>query len=53
MSNIKITKEQLLFIRSLRDFDLIMFLSEIHDHGWPVAEKTLSMIKASIEVKRR
>lgn len=43
--NQKISKEDLNFIRRLEDFDLIMLISEIHDHGWPMAEKTLQMIK--------
>jgi hypothetical protein len=44
--NIKITKEELSFIRSLKDFDLTMVLSEIHDHGWPMARKLLPDIMA-------
>ena len=42
--NIDITKEELAKVRSLEEFDLVMFLSELHDHGWPVARKTLAMI---------
>jgi hypothetical protein len=42
--NQEITADELKFIRSLSDFDLTMFLSEIHDHGWPEARKLLAMI---------
>jgi hypothetical protein len=34
-NNQKISKEELAFIRTLNDFDLTMFISEVHDHGWP------------------
>ena len=44
MSNQHITPEQLTKIRVLDDFDLIMLISEIHDHGWQVASRTLSMM---------
>ncbi len=44
MNNIEISAAELLQIRSLPDFDLIMFLSEIHDHGWPIARKILPLI---------
>jgi hypothetical protein len=44
MSNQRITPEQLTKIRVLDDFDLIMLISEIHDHGWHVASRTLSMM---------
>lgn len=33
MENQKITAEELADIRKLADFDLTMFLSEVHDHG--------------------
>jgi hypothetical protein len=42
--NQKVTKQQLDKIRKLTDFDLIMLISEIHDHGWIVAAKTLEMM---------
>lgn len=42
--NQRVTAEQLAKIRLLDDFDLIMLISEIHDHGWSVAERTLSMM---------
>jgi hypothetical protein len=32
--NLVISKDDLDFIRKLEDFDLIMLLSETHDHGW-------------------
>lgn len=42
--NQKVTKKQLKKIRNLKDFDLIMFISELHDFGWPRAAATLTMI---------
>ena len=42
--NINITKEELKFIRGLKDFDLTMLLSEINDHGWLTARKLLPMM---------
>jgi hypothetical protein len=42
--NQKVTPAQLAKIRRLKDFDLIMLISEIHDHGWAVAARTLEMI---------
>jgi hypothetical protein len=43
-SNQKVTAKELAKIRALADFDLTMLISEIHDHGWPVARKTLTMM---------
>jgi hypothetical protein len=43
-SNRNITQEQMEKIRKLDDFDLIMLISEIHDHGWMAARKTLAMM---------
>jgi hypothetical protein len=48
-SNQEITKEQLEKIRLLDDFDLIMLISEIHDHGWNTASRTLEMMKPNKE----
>lgn len=42
--NQKVTPEQLRKIRALADFDLIMLISETHDHGWETAAKTLAMM---------
>lgn len=42
--NIDITKDEMTQIRHLGDFDLKMLLSEIHDHGWPMAQKLLPMM---------
>ena len=50
--NIEITADELGSVRSLTDFDLKMFLSEIHDHGWPMARNILPLIVAS-SVKER
>jgi len=43
MKNISIMSNELAFIRSLDDFDLTMFLSDLHEHGWPIARFTLSL----------
>jgi hypothetical protein len=45
--NIKATKEELAEVRSLEDFDLTMFLSELRDHGWESALRLLTMIRAA------
>lgn len=42
--NRAVIKAELDKIRGLEDFDLIMFISEIHDHGWDVARVTLAMM---------
>lgn len=52
MKNIAISPDDLEFIRSLGDFDLTMFLSEICDHGWPVAKVTLGMIRDAVDAQR-
>lgn len=51
--NIKITADELAFILSLDHFDLKMVLSEINDHGWPVARKLLPLISATLGRKVR
>lgn len=47
--NQKISKAQLDQIRSLRDFDLTMLISDVHDHGWPIAARTLELIMECYE----
>lgn len=42
--NQPVSKEQLAQIRLLDDFDLIMLISEINDHGWSVAQETLKLM---------
>jgi hypothetical protein len=42
--NQQITSEELTKIRRLDDFDVIMLVSDIHDHGWPIARLTLKLI---------
>ena len=39
--NQSVTKEELAQIRAFDDFDLIMLISEIHDHGWQRARRTM------------
>ena len=50
--NIKLSKEELKFIKSLDDFDLIMFLSELNDYGIKAALKTLSLIERVYKLKK-
>jgi len=46
--NIKVSRLELDFIRSLKDFDLTMFLSEINDHGWNQARELIPLIRKTI-----
>ncbi len=38
--NLPVTPSELRKIRDLNDFDLVMLISEIHDHGWSAARQT-------------
>ena len=42
--NLVLSKNQLLKIRKLDDFDLIMLFSETNDHGWLEAERILNLM---------
>jgi hypothetical protein len=42
--NQRVTPKEIAKIRKLEDFDLIMLISEIHDHGWPMARATLCLM---------
>jgi hypothetical protein len=42
--NQKISPETLAQIRLLDDFDLVMLISEINDHGWSVAQSILRVM---------
>jgi hypothetical protein len=42
--NQRVTPAELTKIRNLEDFDLIMLISEIHDHGWLAARATLVLM---------
>lgn len=42
--NQRVTPAELNKIRHLDDFDLIMLISDIHDHGWSIARKTLALM---------
>ncbi len=44
MSNQPVTPAEVEQIRKLDDFDMTMLVSEINDHGWPVARRTLAMM---------
>jgi hypothetical protein len=50
-NEIDITLEECVLVQALNAFDLTMFLSEIHDHGWPHARRTLSFIANQPEYK--
>ena len=43
--NVIVDLQTLAWIRTLEDFDLIMFLSEVNDHGWDVAMRTKSIME--------
>jgi hypothetical protein len=47
--NRTVTDDELTQIRGLDDFNLVMLISEIHDHGWHVARRTLAMMPGSAE----
>lgn len=49
--DMEISPDELAEIRKLNDFDLTMLLSEIHDHGWPVASLLLLTIVAANKIK--
>jgi hypothetical protein len=65
IKNQKVTPDEIAKIRGLDDFDLIMLISEIHDHGWLMGRCTLSKMpgmatltedeqrEIRVEVKRR
>lgn len=42
--NVEITPNEMSAIRTMSDFDLTMLISEVHDHGWPVARKLIPLI---------
>lgn len=46
---IKLSDEDYEFISSLEQFDLEMLLSEIHHHGWDVAEVTLGIMREALD----
>jgi len=50
--NQQISKEELAKIKCLDDFDLTMLISEVHDHGWPTARKTLELMLPGREDRR-
>ena len=49
-SNQDVTKKELEAIRALSDFDLIMLISEIHDHGWDTGRSTLRLQPKAKEI---
>lgn len=42
--NRDVTIEEIEKIQDLDSFDLIMLISDIHDHGWEMGRRTLSMM---------
>jgi len=42
--NQNVSAKEMKKIRNLADFDLVMLISEIHDHGWLVARQTLKLM---------
>lgn len=53
VENLEIDPETLGLIRRLSDFDLAMLLSEIHDHGWHVANKLIPMMLLADDARGR
>jgi hypothetical protein len=49
----RVTKQEMADIRSLCDFDLILFITEIHEHGWHEGRKMLPAMIAAAEKRRR
>lgn len=47
--NIKIDADTLSFIRKLDDFDLVMLLSEVNEHGWDKAKELIPFIREAVE----
>jgi hypothetical protein len=47
LKNQRITEEEMRAVRTMSDFDLRMLISEIHDHGWPIARKLIPLILES------
>ena len=50
-SNQNVTQAEMVKIRSLADFDLVMLISEIHDHGWVTARQTLKWMPPISQVE--
>lgn len=49
--NIQMTEEEILLVRTMPDFDLIMLLSEISENGWEKARSLLPFIAENINNK--
>lgn len=52
-ANIRVTPDELAFIRRLSDFDLMMFLSDLDGHGWRMARRTLWLIWEQPEYQKQ
>jgi len=46
--NVEITPEELAIIRRMEDFDIIMLISEVNDHGWETAQKLIPLIDKTL-----
>ena len=48
--NQNVSEKELEAIRALDDFDLIMLISEVNDHGWKMAQGTLRLMPKAKEI---
>jgi hypothetical protein len=51
--NVRITPDELAFVRRLSDFDLMMFISDVSSHGWKSARRTLWLIWEQPEYRKQ
>ena len=50
--NIELSDDEFNFVKSLGKFDMIMFLSQINDHGFEKARDLIPVMKEAIESMR-
>ncbi|MBR9682366.1 MAG: hypothetical protein GOV02_01705 [Candidatus Aenigmarchaeota archaeon] len=48
--NIKLSDDEFNFVKSLEKFDMIMFLSEINDHGFERARTLIPIMKGEFKL---
>ena len=51
--NQKVKIEECARIRALSDFDMVMLISDINDHGWSRARTTLSLMSQLEQAEAR
>lgn len=51
MENIQLDQWEYDFIMTLPKFDLAMLISDVSDHGWPIARTTLKVMH-EVAIKR-